>query len=165
MKKASKILKWFALLVVVVLVGLQFVRPARTNPAVDQSQTIHARLQVNPQVAAILDRSCQDCHSNTTRWPWYSNVAPVSWFVIDHVNHGRSHLNLSEWGSLDNRQAGKKLEEMCEEVEDGAMPLAVLHKHPLEREAFARRMSRHFATGQLLSAHGSLTAKVQMLRA
>lgn len=123
MKKALKILKWLALVVVVVLIGLQFVRPARTNPAVDQSQTIRARLQVNPQVAAILDRSCRDCHSNTTRWPWYSNVAPVSWFVIDHVNHGRSHLNLSEWGSLDNRQASKKLEEMCEEVEIGAMPM------------------------------------------
>ncbi len=123
MKKASKILKWLALVVVVVLIGLQFVRPARTNPAVDQSQTIHARLQVNPQVAAILDRSCQDCHSNTTRWPWYSNVAPVSWLVVDDVNHGRSHLNLSEWGSLDNSKAGKRLEEICEEVEDGAMPL------------------------------------------
>lgn len=123
MKKALKILKWLALLVVIVLIGLQFVRPARTNPAVDQSQTIHARLQVTPQVAGILDRSCHDCHSHTTRWPWYSNVAPVSWFVIDHVNHARTHLNLSEWGSLDNRQAAKKLEEICEEVEDGAMPL------------------------------------------
>lgn len=123
MRKALKILKWLALVVVVVLIGLQFVRPARTNPAVDQSQTIHARQQVNPQVAAILDRSCQDCHSNSTRWPWYSNVAPVSWFVIDHVNHARSHMNLSEWGSLDNRKASKKLEEICEEVQDGAMPL------------------------------------------
>jgi hypothetical protein len=122
-KRAVKILEWLALVAVIVLIGLQFVRPARTNPAVDQSQTIHARLQVNPQVAAILHRSCQDCHSNTTRWPWYSNVAPVSWFVIDHVNHARTHLNLSEWGSLDNRQAAKKLEEICEEVEDGAMPL------------------------------------------
>ena len=123
MKKVLKFLKWVALVVVVVLIGLQFVRPARTNPAVDQSQTIHARLLVNPQVAAILDRSCQDCHSNSTRWPWYSNVAPVSWIVIDDVNQGRSHLNLSEWGSLDNRKAEKKLEEICEEVEDGAMPL------------------------------------------
>jgi hypothetical protein len=122
-KRAFRFLKWFALAVVVVLIGLQFVRPARTNPAVDQSQTIHARQQVNPQVAAILDRSCQDCHSNSTRWPWYSNVAPVSWFVIDHVNHGRSHLNISEWGRLDNRQAVKKLEEMCEEVQDREMPL------------------------------------------
>lgn len=123
MKKALKILKWLGLLVMIVLIGLQFVRPARTNPAVDQSQTIHARLQVTPQVAGILDRSCQDCHSNTTRWPWYSNVAPVSWFVIDHVNHARTHLNLSDWGSLDNRQADKKLEEICEEIEDGMMPL------------------------------------------
>ena len=91
--KFRKVLKWLAIAVVCVLVGLQFVRPARTNPAFDQSQTIHSRLQMTPQVASILNRSCQDCHSNTTRWPWYSNVAPVSWFVIDHVNHARSHLN------------------------------------------------------------------------
>lgn len=123
MKIFLRVLKWLAVAAVCALVGLQFVRPARTNPAVDQTQTIHARLHVTPQVAAILDRSCQDCHSNTTRWPWYSNVAPVSWFVIDDVNHGRSHLNLSEWGSLDNLKAGKKLEEICEEVQDGAMPL------------------------------------------
>ena len=123
MKIFLRVLKWLAVAAVCALVGLQFVRPARTNPGIDQTQTIHARLQMNPQVAAILDRSCQDCHSNSTRWPWYSNVAPVSWFVIDHVNHGRSHLNLSEWGTLDNRQAGKKLEEICEEVEDGAMPM------------------------------------------
>jgi hypothetical protein len=122
-KKALKILKWLAIVVVVVLIGLQFVRPARTNPPVDPSQAIHARQQVNPQVAAILDRSCQDCHSNTTRWPWYSNVAPVSWLVIDDVNGARSQMNLSEWGKLNNRQAGKKLEEMCQEVKDGAMPL------------------------------------------
>ena len=123
MKRALKVLKWFLLIVAIVLLGVQFVRPVRTNPSVDQSRTIHARQQVNPQVAEILDRSCQDCHSNSTRWPWYSNVAPVSWFVIDHVNHARSHLNFSEWGSLDNRQAVKKLEEICEEVEDGEMPL------------------------------------------
>jgi hypothetical protein len=123
-KRALKVLKWLSVVVVVVLIGLQFVRPARTNPSVDPSQTIHAHLQVTPQVAAILDRSCQDCHSNSSRWPWYSNVAPVSWFVIDHVNHGRSHLNLSEWGGLDNRKASKKLEEICEEVQDGEMPIA-----------------------------------------
>lgn len=121
--KFRKVLKWLAIAVVCVLVGLQFVRPARTNPAFDQSQTIHSRLQVTPQVASILDRSCQDCHSNTTRWPWYSNVAPVSWFVIDDVNHGRSHLNFSEWGKLDKRRADKKLEEMCEEVSDKLMPI------------------------------------------
>lgn len=123
MKKLGKVLKWFVVALVVVFIGLQFVRPARTNPAVDQTQTIHAHLQMTPQVAAIIDRSCQDCHSNTTRWPWYSNVVPASWFLVDHVNEGRQHLNFSEWGRLDRRRADKRLEEMCEEVSDKLMPL------------------------------------------
>jgi heme-binding protein len=121
--KFRRVFKWLTIAFVCVLAGLQLVRPTRTNPSFDPSQTIHARLQVPPQVASILDRSCQDCHSNTTRWPWYSNVAPFSWFVIDHVNHGRSHLNFSEWGKLDKRQADKKLEEICEEVSDKLMPI------------------------------------------
>ncbi len=123
MKRAGKVLKWLAVAIVVVLIGMQFVRPARTNPAIDQTQTINARLQVMPQVAAIIDRSCQDCHSNSTRWPWYSHIAPASWFLIDHVNEGRRHLNLSEWGKLDKRRADKRLEEMCEQVSDKLMPI------------------------------------------
>jgi hypothetical protein len=123
MKKLGKVLKWLVVALAVVFIGLQFVRPARTNPAVDQTQTIHAHLQMTPQVAAIIDRSCQDCHSNTTRWPWYSNVVPASWFLVDHVNEGRQHLNFSEWGRLDSRRADKRLEEMCEEVSDKLMPL------------------------------------------
>src|SRR5687768_3196068 len=118
MSRVRKVLKWLAVVVVVVFLGLQFVRPARTNPSVDQTQTINAHLKITPPVAAILDRSCHDCHSNSTRWPWYSNVVPASWFLVDHVNEGRQHLNFSEWGKLDKRQADKKLEEMCEEVSD-----------------------------------------------
>ena len=123
MSRVGKVLKWLVVLIAVAFIGIQFVRPARTNPAVDQSQMMQTRLQVPPHVASILDRSCQDCHSNSTRWPWYSNVAPASWFLIDHVNEGRQHLNFSEWGSLDKRRADKRLEEMCEQVEDKLMPL------------------------------------------
>ena len=123
MSKVKKTLKWFVVVIAVAFVGIQFVRPARTNPAVDQTQTMNNHLQMTPQVAAILDRSCQDCHSNSTRWPWYSNVAPASWFLIDHVNEGRQHLNFSDWAKLDTRRADKKLEEMCEEVTDRLMPL------------------------------------------
>jgi hypothetical protein len=119
-----RILKWLAIAVVCVLLGLQFVRPARTNPPVDPAQTVYARLQVPAQVRSILDRSCQDCHANTTRWPWYSNVAPISWMLVDHVNEGRQQLNLSEWGRYDNRRAAKKLEEICDQVTDGLMPIA-----------------------------------------
>ncbi len=123
MRVFARILKWFGIAILCLFVGLQFKRPARTNPPVDSSQTIQAQLQIPAEVATILDQSCQDCHSHTTRWPWYSNVAPFSWLLVDHVNEGREHLNLSEWGRLDNRRARNKLEEICEEVEVGAMPL------------------------------------------
>ena len=123
MSRVRKALKWLLIVLVAVFVGLQFVRPARTNPAFDQAQTIHACLQMTPQVSAILDRSCQDCHSNSTRWPWYSNVVPASWFLVDHVNEGREHLNFSEWGKLDKRRADKRLEEMCEQVSEREMPM------------------------------------------
>ena len=123
MSRVRKALKWLVIVLVAVFVGLQFVRPACTNPAFDQAQTIHACLQMTPQVSAILDRSCQDCHSNSTRWPWYSNVVPASWFLVDHVNEGREHLNFSEWGKLDKRRADKRLEEMCEQVSEREMPI------------------------------------------
>ena len=125
MKKLRKALKWIVIVLGCVFVIVQFWRPARTNPPVDQLQTIHAQLQVTPQVAGMLDRSCQDCHSNTTRWPWYSNLAPVSWLVTDDVNHGRKEMNLSEWGSYDRDSQRKLLRDMCEQVEDGAMPLGI----------------------------------------
>src|SRR5438876_9455536 len=119
-----RVLKIITIVAVVLIVGIQFVRPARTNPAVDESQTIFARTQITPEVSAILNRSCNDCHSNKTVWPWYTNFAPVSWFIVDHVNEGRSLMNLSEWGRYDQRRQGKKLEQMCDEVKDGAMPLS-----------------------------------------
>ena len=124
MKRGRTVLKWLVIVLACLFIIAQFKRPARTNPPVDQTQTIEAHTQMTPQVASILDRSCRDCHSNKTVWPWYTNVAPVSWFVIDHVNEGRHNMNLSEWGRNDQRRQGKKLEQICDEVKDGAMPLS-----------------------------------------
>lgn len=119
-----KIGRWLLVVVACLFLLAQFGRPARTNPVVNESDALQSHVQVTPQVAGILDRSCNDCHSNKTRWPWYSNVAPVSWFLIDHVNEGREHLNFSEWGKLDRSSAAQTLDEMCEEVKAGAMPLS-----------------------------------------
>jgi hypothetical protein len=124
MKKAWQILRWVAVALACLFLLAQFVRPARTNPAVYQSLTLESRMPPNPQVAAILDRSCKDCHSNQTRWPWYSNVAPVSWFVIDHVNEGRENLNFSEWGRYTQRDVEGLMKQICQEVKSGAMPLS-----------------------------------------
>ena len=124
MKTLRRVLKWGLLVVLCLFVIAQFYRPAKTNPVVEASNALEAHIQVDPKVAAILDRSCADCHSNKTRWPWYSHVAPVSWFVIDHVDHGRSHLNFSEWGKYDRNEQRKLLSVTCEIVREGGMPLS-----------------------------------------
>jgi len=124
MKRVWKILRWVMVVAACLLVIVQFIRPAKTNPAADASLAIESHVQVDPKVSAIFNRSCVDCHSNKTRWPWYSHVAPVSWFVIDHVNEGRKELNLSEWGTYDSRRQLGKLRQICREVTDGAMPLS-----------------------------------------
>lgn len=131
MRKLLKITKIVIIALVILFVGIQLKRPARTNPASDESQSIEAHTQITPQVKDILDRSCRDCHSNRTEWPWYTNVAPVSWWITDHVAQGRKDLNLSEWGKLDRDRQDKKLRQICDEVEDGAMPLSsYLPMHP-----------------------------------
>ena len=131
MSRLKRILKWFVIVLVVILIGIQFVRPALTNPPVDESQTINAQMQMTPEVASILDRSCRDCHSNKTVWPWYTKVAPVSWWLSNHVNDGRRSLNMSEWGKLPNDRQERKLRQICDEVQDSVMPLSsYLPMHP-----------------------------------
>jgi len=134
MKIILRVLKWIAVVLIVIFLGIQFIRPARTNPLVDESHTIFAHTQMTPQVAAIFERSCRDCHSNKTVWPWYTNVAPISWWLTNHVNEGRQNLNLSEWGRLDQDRQEKKLRQICDEVSDAVMPLSsYLPMHPQAR--------------------------------
>ena len=75
-----------------------------------------------PEVARLLDRSCSDCHSQNTVWPWYSEVAPVSWVVIDDVQQGRRHLNLSDWAKYPPGGERDQLPQVCTEVKKGGMP-------------------------------------------
>ena len=113
--------------VVLVLVFLgaaaQFIRPERTNPPVDQAQTLEAVAKVPASLAPVLRRSCYDCHSNETRWPWYSEVVPMAWGVANHVREGRSAMNLSEWGRYPARKRTALLEKLCDKVREGEMPL------------------------------------------
>jgi hypothetical protein len=107
----------------VVALGIQCVRPARTNPPTHPGDAISAHLPVPADVQQVLDRACRDCHSNETRWPWYSQVAPVSWWVIEHVNHGRSHFNYSTWGTYDRDRRATLLERSCTLAKGRDMPL------------------------------------------
>ena len=119
-----RLLRLIVLAVAILSTSVQFVRPNKTNPPINQVQTIAAQVHVAPEIAEIFERACKDCHSNQTDWPWYAQVSPVSWYVTDHVNHGRSHLNFSEWAAYDREQADFLLGAMCMTAERGQMPLA-----------------------------------------
>ncbi len=113
---------------------IQAYRPAHVNPAIDATRTLHAAVPVPPAVDEILTRSCNDCHSDQTRWPWYSNVAPISWIISQHVTNGRRHLNFSEWlrNDIDDpaEYTRQKLVSACRELKLGRMPLSsyeILH--------------------------------------
>lgn len=102
----------------VVLFGaMQLVRPEKTNPPVT------GEIETSPEVKALLKRACYDCHSNETTWPWYSNVAPISWVVAHHVDEGREELNFSAWSSYEPKRQAHKLEEAEEVIASGDMPL------------------------------------------
>jgi hypothetical protein len=115
-------IKIFAILAGISLIVIQLYRPERTNPRADPKQDIHATLAIDPQVDSILKRSCNDCHSNQTVWPWYSRVAPTSWLVVSDVNRGRVAVNFSEWSRYSTQQQRKHLGETCSEVSQGEMP-------------------------------------------
>ena len=107
----------------VFLIGAQFVRADRSNPPSKPAASLLALQSTPPDVRAILDRSCRDCHSNDTRWPWYSHVAPISWMLLQHVHGGRDRLNYSEWTSYDSDDQDKFLGGMCTLTKKGQMPL------------------------------------------
>ena len=119
----SKRLKQSALLAATLLLAIQFARPNRANLPVDRASTLQTNLAVPQPVGAILDRACGDCHSNQTRWPWYSQVAPVSWFVAGHVKDGRRRFNMSEWARYDQLKSRALLGDMCRFASQGEMPL------------------------------------------
>jgi hypothetical protein len=107
---------------VVLLIVIQALQPARTNPPIASNHEMQTNLTVNRAVSEVLSRSCNDCHSNRTAWPWYSHVAPASWLVVSDVNRGRKALNFSEWTTYATETQKKHLSEVCKEITEGEMP-------------------------------------------
>jgi Haem-binding domain len=94
--------------------------PSKSDKA---GEPILAGAQVDPPVLAILERSCQDCHSEKTYYPWYSYVAPFSWLIENDVSGGRRHLNFSEWQQYSLQRRERLLSEIANQVKDRDMPL------------------------------------------
>lgn len=129
-----KILKWIVIIALVGFIGIQFIPYNRdhTNPPVVAEPNWDS-----PATKEIAVRACYDCHSNETVWPWYSNIAPVSWLVQRDVDSGRRHLNFSDWATT------REKHEISEVVSGGYMPPSqYLLMHPeakltnAEKQAF-----------------------------
>jgi hypothetical protein len=111
---------------------------------------VQGEVPADPQVRAILERSCYDCHSRKTRWPWYAHVAPVSWLLSRDVHEGRKHVDFTAWDSYSEKKRAKKLGDVWEEVEQGEMPLwFYVPLHPEARLSDADRESLHAWTRSL----------------
>jgi cytochrome c551/c552 len=112
----------------VLLIVAQAIRPERTNPPVT------GEINAPPEIKSILRKTCYNCHSNETVWPWYSQVAPASWLLAHDVSNARKRVNFSEWSSLTPRRQAGKLRKADEEIKEGDMPLwYYLPLHPEAR--------------------------------
>jgi len=118
-----KIVKKIAIALLIVLVGMQFFRPEKNQAEGDYAAAFVAETQPSPEVQGILKSACYDCHSANTNYPWYSNVAPISYWLADHIEEGKEHLNFSDWANYTDKKKDHKLEELVEEVKEGEMPL------------------------------------------
>lgn len=115
-----RVLKRAAVLIGCALVGMQFI-PTSAKSGTVTAVTEQKNEMTDSQVAKIMDRSCHDCHSSTTHWPWYGHVAPVSWILARDVNRGRAKLDFSQWAGR-TPSANERME-ICDAASDGSMPL------------------------------------------
>ena len=112
------------------LILIQFISPEK-NDSGNRNNDYTTVMQVPNEVKEIIKTSCADCHSNKTKYPWYSNIAPVSWFIAHHINEGKEHLNFSEWTAYNNDQKDHIIKDLEEELEEQKMPLKsylLIHK-------------------------------------
>jgi hypothetical protein len=119
MKTSGKIL----ITLLVVLIVIQFFHPAKNISTVKSPNDIAVLHKVPVNVRTILDKACNDCHSNNTRYPWYNNIQPVAWWLDHHVQEGKGELNFNEFTTYSLRKQYHKLEEVEELVKEGEMPL------------------------------------------
>ncbi|GAB3906449.1 hypothetical protein GCM10028803_38800 [Larkinella knui] len=109
--------------ILVILVGIQFIRPDKNDGPADTPQDITHFVQVPDSVTTTLKLACYNCHSNHTDYPWYANISPVSLWLAHHIDEGKDELNFSNFAQYDKKRMDHKLEEVAEEVEESHMPL------------------------------------------
>jgi len=140
-------MKKILLSVVFLLVAIQFISPAKTNPKVDDSLALHT----DSKVQSVLKRSCYDCHSFETKWTTLADVAPFSWVIVSHVDDGRNAMNFSKWSEIDSNTKTKRLKRIIQTTSNGMMPLPnylTLHEEA-KLSSDDKKILREWADSQL----------------
>lgn len=110
-------------ILIFILLLIQLIRIDTTPKASDNSKDFLAQSGADENISARIKAACYDCHSHETTYPWYAQVAPISWWIGNHINEGREHLNFSEWTEYDTKKQQHKLEESIEMIQNGEMPM------------------------------------------
>lgn len=124
-------LKNIAIFFVFFFLLIQSFRIDKTIQPVDSTKDFISLTSANAEVANILKTACYDCHSNQPTFPWYTNIAPISWWIKNHMSEGSRHLNFSIWGTYTEKRKNHKLDECVEMIEEGEMPMTsytLMHK-------------------------------------
>src|SRR4051812_4780623 len=130
--------KKILLVLLVIIIGIQFIHPARNRSTADQTNSIASIYPMSANVRNILGKACMDCHSNNSIYPWYSKIQPVDWWMTNHINEGKRELNLDEFKSYNLSRQYHKLEELGKQVKDREMPLnsyTWIHKEAILTDA------------------------------
>lgn len=120
------------LIVVLIFAVLQLFNNEQLPYKAPDENDLFSHFEENNQLQILIVKNCYDCHSNQVNYPWYSSVAPLSWWIQDHIEHGREEMNFSMWGNYPKDKQQHYAEEAIELVKEGEMPLpsyAFIHRH------------------------------------
>lgn len=143
-------MKKIIFLIIIILIGIQFITIDKTNPPIDSKKDFFANVNAPPELETTIKNACYDCHSHHTKYPWYSDVAPISWLIKEHIRDGRNHLNFSIWPDYKERKKAHKIEEAIEVIKSGEMPMkGYVMLHPEAELTHERKMELTRWLGEL----------------
>jgi len=146
-----KLYKKIAWILLVSLIVIQFFRIDKTNPEYDINNDFITIHQPPEDVMVMLKDACYDCHSNESKYPWYTNIAPVSFWIKGHIKKGRKKLNFSDWGTFSDEKKVHKIDETIEYVGEGWMPIGsykIAHSSARLTDEQRKRLVAYFTSIQ-----------------
>jgi len=118
-----KLLKKIGLVLLLVFIVAQFFSPEKNQGNTEDLTAFLNETKPSPEVKTILETTCFDCHSSNTKYPWYDKITPINFWLNEHIEDGKKHLDFSKWSDYSIKRKDHKFKELAEEVEEKKMPL------------------------------------------